>query len=73
MRKLQRSTDLLILKAPFGRLAREIATESFPKKPDLRFQSIAIVALQDALEAYCLVGLFEDNCCSCKMSHNSAT
>jgi histone H3/H4 len=59
MRKLQRITELLIQKAPFGRLVREVALESFPGKTDLRFQSTAIMALQEPLEAY-LVGMFED-------------
>lgn len=56
IRKYQKNTDLLIRKLPFQRLVREIA-QSF--KDDLRFQSSAIGALQEASEAY-LVGLFED-------------
>jgi histone H3 len=56
IRKYQRSTDLLIKKAPFQRLVREIALDF---KPDLRFQHSAVEALQEAAEAY-LVGLFED-------------
>lgn len=56
IRKYQKSTDLLIRKLPFQRLVREIA---FNMKTDLRFQSSAILALQEAAEAY-LVGLFED-------------
>eukprot|EP00088_Acartia_fossae_P052833 TRINITY_DN59870_c0_g1_i1.p1 TRINITY_DN59870_c0_g1~~TRINITY_DN59870_c0_g1_i1.p1 ORF type:complete len:155 (-),score=30.28 TRINITY_DN59870_c0_g1_i1:266-682(-) len=56
IRKYQKSTDLLIRKLPFQRLVREIAQEY---KPDLRFQSSAISALQEAAEAY-LVALFED-------------
>jgi histone H3 len=59
MRKLQKTTELLIRKAPFGRLVRDIALESFPGKIDLRFQSTAVVALWESLEAY-LVGMFED-------------
>jgi histone H3 len=59
MRKLQKTTDLLIQKAPFGRLVREIAMESFPGKTYLRFQSTAVMALQESLEAY-LVCMFED-------------
>ena len=42
-------------KLPFQRLVREIAQDF---KTDLRFQSSAVVALQEASEAY-LVGLFE--------------
>ena len=56
IRKYQKSTELLIRKLPFQRLVREIA-EAFKK--DLRFQSSAILALQEASEAY-LIGLFED-------------
>ena len=55
IRKYQKSTDLLIRKAPFQRLVREIAQDF---KSDLRFQSTAVLALQEASEAY-LVGLFE--------------
>ena len=57
IRRYQKSTDLLISKAPFQRLVRQIATEL---KVDVRFQSIAILALQEAAEAY-LVRLFEDS------------
>ena len=61
IRKYQKSTDLLIRKLPFQRLVREIA-QSY--RYDLRFQSGAVLALQEAAEAY-LVGLFEDtNLCA---------
>jgi histone H3 len=61
IRRFQKSTELLIRKLPFQRLVREIA-QSF--KMDLRFQSAAVGALQEAAEAY-LVGLFEDtNLCA---------
>ena len=50
-----------IRKLPFQRVVREIAGEF---KSDLRFQSQAVLALQEAAEAY-LVGLFEDtNLCA---------
>ena len=50
-----------IRKLPFQRVVREIAQEY---KSDLRFQSQAVLALQEAAEAY-LVGLFEDtNLCA---------
>ncbi|KAL7478522.1 hypothetical protein ACHAW6_004285 [Cyclotella cf. meneghiniana] len=46
---------------PFQRLVREIAQDF---KSDLRFQGSAVLALQEAAEAY-LVGLFEDtNLCA---------
>ncbi|KXZ46674.1 hypothetical protein GPECTOR_41g638 [Gonium pectorale] len=61
IRKYQKSTELLIRKLPFQRLVREIAQDF---KTDLRFQSQAVLALQEAAEAY-LVGLFEDtNLCA---------
>ncbi len=56
IRKYQKSTELLIRKLPFQRLVREIAQDF---KTDLRFQSSAVLALQEAAEAY-LVGRFED-------------
>lgn len=61
IRRYQKSTELLIRKLPFQRLVREIAQEFMT---DLRFQSSAIAALQEASEAY-LVSLFEDtNLCA---------
>ena len=61
IRRFQKSTELLIGKLPFQRLVREIAQDF---KTDLRFQTAAIGALQEASEAY-LVGLFEDtNLCA---------
>lgn len=61
IRRYQKSTELLIRKLPFQRLVREIAQDC---KADLRFQSTAIAALQEAAEAY-LVSLFEDvNLCA---------
>src|SRR5258705_7949422 len=56
IRRYQKSTELLIRKLPFARLVREI-TQDF--KNDLRFQRTAILALQEASEAY-LVSIFED-------------
>jgi len=61
IRRFQKSTDLLIKKLPFQRLVREVAQDF---KSDLRFQGSAILALQEASEAY-LVSLFEDtNLCA---------
>lgn len=71
IRRYQKSTELLLRKLPFQRLVREIAQGMFftfctflhsklsEYKTDLRFQSSAVLALQEASEAY-LVGLFED-------------
>lgn len=64
IRKYQKSTELLLRKLPFQRLVKEIAQTFNARDYDLRFQSSAIAALQEAAEAY-LVGLFEDtNLCA---------
>ena len=61
IRKYQKTTQLLIRKLPFQRLVKQIA-QSY--RAELRFQSAAVHALQEAAEAY-LVGLFEDvNLCA---------
>ena len=61
IRRFQKSTDLLIRKAPFYRLVRQVAADIGIQ---CRFQSTAMLALQEASEAY-LVGLFEDtNLCA---------
>ena len=61
--RYKKSTEFLLRKAPFQRLMlmREI---TLGHKVDLRFQSSALGASQEASEAY-LVGLFEDtNLCA---------
>ena len=61
IRHYQGSTALLIRKLPFQRLVREIAQDF---KTGLRFQSAAVLCLQEASEAY-LVRLFDDaNLCA---------
>lgn len=61
IRRFQKTEKLLVPKLPFQRLVREVAQDF---RADLRFQSTAILALQEASEAY-LVGLFEDaNMCA---------
>ena len=61
IRHYQGSTALLIQRLPFQRLVREIAQDF---KTDLRFQSAAIMCLQEESEAY-LVKLFDDaNLCA---------
>ena len=51
----------LLSKSPFQRLVRDISQEV---KKGLHFQASALLALQEASEAY-LVGLFEDaNVCA---------
>jgi histone H3 len=53
---LQKSTELLVAKAPFSRLVREIAETH---KAGLRFQSSAVAAIQEATEAF-VVSLLSD-------------
>eukprot|EP00741_Cyanophora_paradoxa_P012160 tig00020603_g11748.t1 len=61
IRKYQKTTNLLIRKMPFQRLVREIAAKVAEQK---KFQSHALLALQEAAEAY-LVWMFEDaNLCA---------
>ena len=61
IRRYQKSTELLIRKAPFQRLVHELCQNMGGKFAyDVRFQSTAMLALQEASEAY-LVGLFEDS------------
>ena len=59
IRTFQKSTDLLINKAPFSRLVREIMQGLSEKYHDFRYQGQALLALQEACEYY-LVRLFED-------------
>ncbi|KAI4109504.1 MAG: hypothetical protein L6R37_000479 [Teloschistes peruensis] len=65
IRRYQRSTDLLLRKLPFSRLVREIALSLVYIGGDvLRWQSMAIQALQESAEAF-MVHLFEDtNLCA---------
>ncbi|KAI0723278.1 histone-fold-containing protein [Earliella scabrosa] len=69
IRKYQKSTDLLIRKLPFSRVVREIALDMMTDTVEygdtgLRWQSSAILALQEATEAF-LVHMFEDaNLCA---------
>ena len=61
IRRYQKSTELLIRKAPFHRLVREISQDF---SNDKRYKGTSVLALQEAAEAY-LVGLFEDtNLCA---------
>lgn len=56
IRKFQNNTDHILRKFLFQRLVHEIAAQY---KDDLRFQTSAILALQEAAQAH-LVGLFEE-------------
>ena len=63
IRKYQKSTELLIRHLPFQRLVQEVA-QDMRTKHQYRFQSSAILALQEAAEAY-LIGMFQDaNLCA---------
>ncbi len=56
IRKFQKTTNLLIRKLPFQRLVREIVQDY---KVDLRVQTTALLALQEATEAF-LTNMFND-------------
>ena len=61
IRKYQTSTELLLRKLPFQRLVKEVVRELFPSA-NYRFQSTAVLALQEASESF-LVSMFDDvNC-----------
>mmetsp|Transcript_27074 Transcript_27074/g.68263 ORF Transcript_27074/g.68263 Transcript_27074/m.68263 type:complete len:175 (+) Transcript_27074:110-634(+) len=63
IKKYQKSTELLLRKLPFQRLVREVLSGD-DRAEGFRFQSQALLALQEAAEAH-LVGLFEDtNLCA---------
>lgn len=68
IRKIQRTTNNLIPRAPFGRLVREVSQDF---KTDLRFEALAIDVLRDASESY-LTDIFCDavrvqcHCHNCK-------
>ena len=57
IRQYQKSTELLIRKLPFQRFVREVVYTLY--KQQYRFQSTALLALQEAAEAY-LVRMFEE-------------
>lgn len=65
IKRYQLSTDLLLRRLPFARLVREVAADCAQSgwfgggAEQLRWQSQAILALQESAEAY-LVHLFED-------------
>ncbi len=67
--KFQKTTNLLIRKTPFQRLVREVALKF--GKSDLRMQSTAVLALQEAAE-YFMVDVFS-NTNSCTMHGKRVT
>jgi histone H3 len=56
IRKYQKSTDLLMRRAPFYRLVREVAQDF---KENVRFEAAALNILQEAAESV-LIDLFQD-------------
>jgi histone H3 len=58
IQKFQKTTDLLIRKAPFQHLVQEIIHD-MSTKSDLQMQSTALLALQEAAE-YFMVDVFND-------------
>ncbi|KAK6205320.1 histone-fold-containing protein [Scheffersomyces amazonensis] len=64
IRQYQKSTDLLIRKLPFARLVKEVAENYIGADYGIRWQSNAVLALQEACEAF-LIHLLEDtNLCA---------
>lgn len=61
VRKFQKSTNLLLRKAPFQRLVRELAGNY---KEGLRFAGSAVLALQEATESYIVSVLSDTNLCA---------
>ena len=59
IRGYQQSTELLIRRAPFNRLVRELVQDLWCEGHELRVSPAAVTALQEAAEAY-LVLLFKD-------------
>ena len=57
IRRYQRTEELLLKKAPFQRIVKEIANEI---NPGLKFQDTAVLALQEVCEQY-LVSIFQDS------------
>ena len=57
IRTYQRTGELLIPRRPFRRLCVEIARR---ENPEIRFQAVALEALQEATEAF-VVGMIEDS------------
>ncbi len=67
IRKFQKNTDLLIRKAPFQNLVREIALKF--GKSDLQMQSTAVLALQEAAEYFMVDVISDTNLCAMHCKH----
>ena len=69
IREQQQKYNLIIPKALFARVVREICVDVCQRGAELRWQANAIEALQEASECY-LVHLFEDsNLCAMHAKH----
>lgn len=64
IRQYQKSTDLLIQKAPFARLVHEIMREVAPFSGEFRVRADALLALQEGAEAF-MVEMFEGSALIC--------
>lgn len=64
IRKYQKSTDLLIPKLSFQRLVKEITSNLPGARSEYRFQSAAILAIQEAAEAHLILMLENSNLCA---------
>ncbi|XP_068167136.1 histone H3-like centromeric protein A [Antennarius striatus] len=62
IRKYQKSTDLLLRKAPFSRLVREVC-QKFSRE-SLKWQVYALLAIQEAAEAFLVLLLSDANLCA---------
>ena len=64
IRRYKRSTELLIRRAPFDHLVRELVQDLWCREHELRISPAAVTALREAAEAY-LILLFADiNLCT---------
>ena len=69
IRRYQRPTELLIRRAPFNHLVRELVQDLQHGGLELRVSPMVVTALQEAVEAY-LVLLFKDtNLCAIHAKH----
>ena len=67
IRKYQKSTELLLRKAPFQRLIRAVCADIREKlggEKQYRIQGLCVQALQEASEAYLVALLEESNMCT---------
>ncbi|PNW85662.1 hypothetical protein CHLRE_03g197050v5 [Chlamydomonas reinhardtii] len=65
IRKYQKTTELLIRRAPFQRLVREIANKGAPGgQAEFRWRADALEALQEAAEAHLIAMLEDSNLCA---------